>query len=81
MMTTTKKDTRKKTKVCYYDETRQKKERNVTMKPSTKKLKYFIKDEKHASKEYRKYGLPCLAKDEAKHRRILTRMLKKKQGK
>lgn len=51
------------------------------MKPSTKKLKYFIKDEKSASKEYRKYGLSNLAKDEAKHRRILTRMLKKKQGK
>lgn len=47
------------------------------MKPSKKKLEFLIKDEKKASKEYRKYGLPNLAKDEAKHRRILTRMLKK----
>lgn len=47
------------------------------MKPSVKKLKYFIKDEKHASKEYIKYGLPNLAKDERKHRRILLRKLKK----
>lgn len=51
------------------------------MKPSVKKLKYFIKDEKAANKEYRKYGLPNLARDEAKHRRILTRLLKKKQQK
>jgi rubrerythrin len=51
------------------------------MKPSKKKLEYFIKDEKHANKEYRKYGLPNLARDEAKHRRILTRLLKKKQQK
>ncbi len=48
------------------------------MKPSVKKLKYFIKDEKQASKEYRKYGLPNLAKDEAKHRRYLNKMLKKR---
>jgi hypothetical protein len=46
-------------------------------KMSEKKLKYFIKDEKHAAKEYRKYGLPHLARDESKHRRILMRRLKK----
>jgi hypothetical protein len=50
-------------------------------KPSAKKLKYFIKDEKSASKEYRKYGLPTLARDEARHRRILTRRLKRIQRK
>lgn len=46
------------------------------IKPSCKKLRYFIKDEKHAVKEYRKYGLRNLAKDEAKHSRILTRKLR-----
>jgi hypothetical protein len=43
---------------------------------SKKKLKYFIKDEKKAAKEYRKYGFPCLAKDESKHRRFLQKKLK-----
>ena len=45
-------------------------------KPSCKKLKYFIKDEKHAVKEYRKFGFPNLAKDEAKHKRFLTKKLR-----
>ena len=48
------------------------------MKPSKKKLEYFIKDEKKASKEYIKYGLPNLARDERKHRKYLARMLKKR---
>src|SRR4030066_2035833 len=43
------------------------------MKLSKKKLKYFIKDEKKASKEYRKYGLNNLAKDEYKHRKFLPK--------
>lgn len=43
-------------------------------KMSCKKLNELIKDEKMAAKEYRHYGLPSLAKDEAKHRRILTRI-------
>jgi hypothetical protein len=34
-------------------------------------------DEKKATKEYRRYGLPNLAKDEAKHRRFLLKKLKK----
>jgi rubrerythrin len=51
------------------------------MKPSVKKLKYFIADERKSSKEYIKYGLPHLAKDERKHRRILLRKLKKAEQK
>lgn len=50
-------------------------------KLSKKKLEYLIKDERAASKEYRKYGLPTLARDEARHRRILTRRLKRIQKK
>jgi len=42
-----------------------------------KQLKYLIADEKKAAKYYRKHGLHELAEDEAKHRRILTRKLKK----
>lgn len=49
------------------------------MSLSIKKLKYLIKDEKKAAAYYRKHGLHELAEDEAKHRRILTRKLKKKQ--
>jgi rubrerythrin len=45
---------------------------------SIKKLKYLIKDEKQAAKFYQKHGLPELAEDERKHRRILTRKLKKR---
>jgi hypothetical protein len=47
------------------------------MRMTKKKLKYLIADEKKAVKMYRKYGLPTLARDEAKHRRILMRKLKK----
>lgn len=43
-----------------------------------KKLRYFIKDEKKSVKEYRKYGLSRLAKDEAKHRRFLIKKLQRK---
>jgi hypothetical protein len=46
------------------------------MKPSCKKLKEFIKDEKKGSKDYRKYGLKKLARDESRHKRILTKRLK-----
>jgi rubrerythrin len=35
------------------------------------KIKYFIADEKKAAKEYRRYGLSNLAKDESKHKRYL----------
>jgi hypothetical protein len=46
------------------------------MKLTKKKLKYFIMDEKKAAKEYRKYGLSNLAKDESKHRIFLQKKLR-----
>jgi len=45
-----------------------------------KKLRYLIADEKKAAKYYQKHGLPELAEDERKHRRILMRKLAKRQG-
>lgn len=45
-----------------------------------KKLIYLIKDEKKASKEYRKIGFPNLAKDESKHKKFLLNKLKKMKG-
>jgi rubrerythrin len=45
---------------------------------SVKKLKFYIADEKKANREYRHYGFYNLAKDEAKHRRFLQLMLRKK---
>jgi len=47
-------------------------------KLSPAKIKYFIKDEAKASKEYRHLGLPALAKDEAKHKRFFEKLLKKR---
>lgn len=49
-------------------------ESNKMTKPSCKKLKYWIKDEKSATKEYRKYGFPRLSKDEAKHKKYLKKL-------
>lgn len=45
------------------------------------KLTYLIKDEKKASAEYRKLGLPELAKDEAKHKRFLVKRKKQLERK
>jgi rubrerythrin len=48
------------------------------MKKATKRwLRAMIKDEKEASKTYKQYGFPELAKDEARHKRVLTKRLKK----
>jgi hypothetical protein len=47
-------------------------------KLTKKKVNYFIKDEKKASKEYHEYGLHSLARDEAKHKRYLTKL--KREG-
>ena len=47
-------------------------------KISIKKLRFYINDEKKANREYRHYGFYNLAKDEAKHRRFLQALLKKK---
>lgn len=49
-------------------------------KLTKKKLKFFIADEKHADKEYRHYGLPNLAKDERKHKRFLTKILREQSS-
>ena len=49
------------------------------MKLTKKKLKYLIADEKKASKEYRKLGLPNIARDESRHRRILLKKLNKRR--
>jgi hypothetical protein len=48
------------------------------MKLTKNKIRYFIKDERKATKEYKNYGLFNLAKDEAKHRRFLIKKLKRK---
>jgi hypothetical protein len=52
-----------------------KEKRMENMKPSEKRIKYLIKDEKKASKEYRKYGY------ESKHRRFLEKKLKQHERK
>jgi hypothetical protein len=49
------------------------------MKLTKSKLRYFIHDEKKAVKEYRKYGLISLARDESKHRKFLLRKLKRRK--
>jgi hypothetical protein len=41
-----------------------------------KKIRYFIEDEKKASREYRDYGLYNLAKDERKHGKFLEKLSK-----
>jgi len=45
-------------------------------KLTCKKIKQMIKDEEKGAKEYMKYKLPCLAKDELHHKRILKQKLK-----
>jgi hypothetical protein len=45
----------------------------MVTKMSKKKLAYFIADEKKAQKEYHKYGLHNLEKDERKHMKFLQR--------
>ena len=46
-------------------------------KPTCKKLRALIKDEKKASKEYKSYGYKGLSKDEARHAKFLKNKLKK----
>lgn len=47
------------------------------MKPSCKRIKYLISDEKKASKEYSKYGFSSLSKDEKSHKKFLNKLYKK----
>jgi hypothetical protein len=51
------------------------------MRLTKHKLRYLIADEKKAAKEYRKLGLPNLAKDESKHRRFLLKLNKSREVK
>ncbi len=46
-------------------------------KPSCKKLRELVKEEKKASKEYKSYGFKGLSKDEARHSKVLKMKLKK----
>jgi len=46
-------------------------------KLTRKKIKELIKDEAKGSKEYRKYGLLKLAKEESRHRKFLIKLKKK----
>jgi hypothetical protein len=46
------------------------------MKMSKEKAKELIREERASAKMYRRYGLPTIAKDESRHRRILERRLK-----
>lgn len=45
---------------------------------SCKRIKYLIKDEKKATKEYRGYGFKKLSKDESYHAKFLKKLAKKK---
>jgi hypothetical protein len=47
-------------------------------KISCKRIKYLISDEKKASKEYASYGFKSLSKDEARHRKYLTKLERRK---
>ena len=46
-------------------------------KLTCKKIKEFIKDEQHAIKDYAKYNLTSLSKDEGKLRKFLKVKLRK----
>jgi hypothetical protein len=50
-------------------------------KPSTKRLKLQIGEERKSSKMYRGWGFPNIAKQETSHRRTLEKELRKRQGK
>jgi hypothetical protein len=45
-------------------------------KITQKKLKSFLVDERKAVKEYKKYGFPSLARDEARHARFISKRIK-----
>lgn len=43
-----------------------------------KRIKYLIKDEQKATKEYRTYGFKKLSKDESHHAKFLKKEYKKR---
>lgn len=49
----------------------------MPLKLTKAKAKYFLKDEKKASKEYKKYGLMKLSKSEASHAKFFKKKLKR----
>jgi rubrerythrin len=49
----------------------------MRLKSKIMKIKENIRDEKLSAKKYRKLGLYGIARDEARHRRILIAKLKK----
>jgi hypothetical protein len=53
--------------------------RKKPKKLSTRKLNYFIKDEKEASKEYAKYGFKKLSEDEKKHQKFFEKLKEKRK--
>jgi rubrerythrin len=44
---------------------------------SLSQVRFFIKDERHAAKEYMRLGLPQLASDEKRHQRFFERLYKR----
>ena len=54
------------------------KRRRLKVKPTKKWLKYVIADEKKANVDYMRHGFPKLAKQEAHHKKVLTKYLKSK---
>jgi len=45
---------------------------------SQKKIKWLIHDEQMAAKFYSEHGLPQIAKDELRHKKLLLKMIKTK---
>jgi len=48
----------------------------MVKKLTKRKLKAFIRDERMASAEYKKYGLKMLSRDEASHKKFLEKKIK-----
>lgn len=52
--------------------------KKINKKLTCRKIKYFEKDEKMASKEYKELGLTQLSKDEKNHYKFFKKIEKKK---
>ena len=53
------------------------KEARYIKRPSKRKLRALVKEEKSASKEYKKYGYNRLSRDELRHSKFLKKQIKK----
>ena len=49
---------------------------SVKIRVPQKKLRAFLVDEQKAVKEYKKYGFPSLARDEARHARFISKRIR-----